>query len=455
MSVRVRFAPSPTGHLHIGGLRSALFNWLFARHHGGVFLLRIEDTDHERSKPEFTRSILDSFAWAELAYDEPVVIQSERITQHQCIAHELVAAGKAYYCYCPPNPDQGSGYTTYDGRCRELREKLDKPAAIRFKTPRSGSIDFTDLIHGPMSFSLDTIDDFIIVRSDGTPMYNFVVVVDDAFMRITHVIRGEEHLVNTPRQILIYQACGYPLPHFAHLPLILGSSGSKLSKRDAAVSVLEYKDAGFLPDGLCNYLARLGWSHGDQEIFSRAELITYFDLAHVGKTGAIFDTTKLLWVNSMHLKQLSAAQLSTQLDGWQSGWKEALVPLRDDQIRALLDLYKERSQTLKELFEQVRSVALVDGALLKNDPLIAAMRDVQWQALDLLIQSLSHSQYSREEVVTAFKQVCDRMQLGMADIAKPVRLALTGSLAAPGVYELVMALQDTAVARLRMLGELR
>lgn len=265
-SVRVRFAPSPTGHLHIGGMRSAIFNWLFARHHKGVFLLRIEDTDLERSKKEYTDSIIASFAWMHVDWDEPIVIQSERINRHKQVAQQLLQEGKAYYCTCTQEqvierlknvPGFDAQFIKYDGFCRN---KKNSSGAIRFRIPDNcGPIEWHDLIRDLIRIEPDQLDDFLIVRSDGTPMYNFVVVVDDADMRISHVIRGEEHIANTPKQILLYNACNFALPQFAHLPMILGSDGSKLSKRDAATGVFEYKSAGYLPDALFNYLVRLGW----------------------------------------------------------------------------------------------------------------------------------------------------------------------------------------------------
>ena len=280
--VRVRFAPSPTGHLHIGSLRTALFNWLFARHIQGTFLLRIEDTDIERSKAEYTQSIMGSLAWCGLTPDEPVVIQSDRIKEHQRVAQQLIKEGKAYRCICTPQEVEqriqaqsgdDHSFAKYDGTCRDAGHDGSKPSVIRFKIGAIHDVSFDDIIRGPIRVNTQELDDFIIIRSDGTPMYNFVVVVDDAFMRITHVIRGEDHIPNTIKQILLYQACNYQLPQFAHLPMILGPSGEKLSKRDGAVSALEYKHNGYLPDALINYLARLGWAHGDQEIFTRQELI--------------------------------------------------------------------------------------------------------------------------------------------------------------------------------------
>ena len=302
--VRVRFAPSPTGHLHIGGLRTALFNWLFARHNGGAYLLRIEDTDVSRDKAEYVDSIFGSFAWTGIMPDEQPVIQSTRIAEHQQVIEQLISQKKAYKCYCAPDDHvrrlQARGIDTlfvkYDSYCRIRSASPDdthKPYAVRFAIAVGReSVIFDDLIRGRVEIPIDQLDDFVLARSAGGPMYNFVVVVDDAFMRISHIIRAEEHLVNTPKQILLYEACNYPIPQFAHVPLILGPSGDKLSKRDGAVSVLEYRQAGYLPAALINYLARLGWAHGDQEIFSVDELVNCFSLEAIGKKGAIFDPQK-------------------------------------------------------------------------------------------------------------------------------------------------------------------
>jgi glutamyl-tRNA synthetase len=319
--VRVRFAPSPTGHLHIGGLRTALFNWLFARHHGGAFLLRIEDTDVERSTKEYRDSILESFAWTELVHDEEIVTQSDRIEEHRKVADQLIANGKAYRCFCSPE-EVASRYghaahedffVKYDGHCRTRLAQADdndRSHVVRFKLPTDrNEIVFQDLIKGPITIGLDQLDDFIILRSGGYPMYNFVVVVDDAYMGITHIIRGEEHIINTPKQILLYEACEYSVPFFLFFSLILGPSGDKLSKRDGATSVVEYRREGYIPHALLNYLARLGWSHGDQEIFSLSELIEYFSLDRVGNKGAIFDFEKLAWINGMYIREMDEQSL--------------------------------------------------------------------------------------------------------------------------------------------------
>ncbi len=459
--IRVRFAPSPTGYLHIGGLRAALFNWLYARHYGGVFLLRIEDTDLERSRPEYTTSILDSLAWCSLTPDEPTLIQSTRITAHKAIAEQLLTEGKAYTCYCSPEEleqrlgrsETEESFTKYDKRCKERTPRTGtEPYVIRFKVPDTCThVEFHDLIRGPIRVQADQLDDFIIVRSDGTPTYNFVVVVDDAYMGITHVIRGEDHISNTPKQILLYQACGYALPAFAHLPLILGPDGNKLSKRDAVTAVPEYRAQGFLADALCNYLVRLGWSHGDQEIFTREELIGYFSLDQVGKKGAIFDSKKLEWVNSIYIRQESPEQLLTfiirdcapdfitRLNKWEKA-----------QIIFAITLYQERVKTLRELIDEVYRVYQGSHEYtshLKNTIVTA-------QAQQLLVE-LCHALttitvWDIESISRTIKEVCSTHGVKLPVVAQPLRVALTGVTASPGVFELLYLIgQSEACMRIK------
>ncbi len=462
MSVRVRFAPSPTGHLHIGGLRAALFNWYFARHLGGTFLLRIEDTDVARSKTEFTDSILASFSWCGLAPDEPLVFQSDRIMVYQQVAHELVAKGYAYRCYCTPEEletrlkQPGQDYMFYDGCCRTAAERPGVAHVIRCLVPRAeAQIVVNDLIRGPIAFKTETIDDFIIIRSDGMPMYNFAVVVDDAAMRVTHVIRGEEHLVNTPRQMILYRLCSYRMPEFAHLPLILGPDGSKLSKRTNAVSVLEYQKEGILPEALCNYLIRLGWSFGDQEVFSKDDLQQKFTLAGVGVTGAIFDKAKLLWLNTVYIKKsLPSELLAAMVRDVDRSLQQVLDRWSVAQQEALVKLYQDRVMTLHELSLRFREMAGVTDTQLKEYG--KGLSEVQRKALDLLVCSLSESvaaaQFDRHVVERAIKQVCREVGMPLPELAQPIRFALTGSLAAPSVYDLVDAFGSSeALSRLSIM----
>lgn len=462
--VRVRFAPSPTGHLHIGGLRTALFNWLFARHHGGAFLLRIEDTDVERSMQEYRDSILQSFAWTRLEHDEEIVTQSERIAAHQNVAQQLIDAHKAYRCFCSPedltaryaHTTQGDFFVMYDGYCRDRVVQdgdADKQHVVRFKLPTGRThVSFDDLIKGTIAISLDQMDDFIIVRSGGYPMYNFVVVVDDAFMQITHIIRGEEHIVNTPKQILLYEACGYPVPYFAHLPLILGPSGDKLSKRDGATSVVEYRREGYNAHALLNYLARLGWSHGDQEIFSLSELIEHFSLEHIGKNGAILDFEKLAWVNGVYLKAMTEEELFDAIVTDVDTHFATRFSWDSDTLKRVIALYKERVKTLKELVEQV--------ALVHNGAQEYHQEDKQkWitadtpQHLDACIVQLEQQEVLTHDNCAAIaKELAAALGLKLVTLLQPIRLALLGKASGPGVFDLLAIVgKKESIARLKAL----
>lgn len=446
---RVRFAPSPTGHLHIGGLRTAIFNLLFARHNGGTFLLRLEDTDLERSKPEYTRSIIDALNWTNINSDEPMVIQSERLEEHVAIIDQLIKNKRAYRCYCTPeeiatrlktSPNVDPEFAKYDGFCRSRLPENDKLHVIRFALPAQKSVTFDDLIRGPITFDMDQFDDFIIARSDGRPVYNFVVVVDDAFMKISHVIRGEDHISNTPKQLMLHQACGYTPPQFAHLPLILGSTGQPLSKRDAATSVIDYKQNGYLPDGLINYLVRLGWSHGDQELFTRDEMIKYFSLDHVGKKGAIFDMAKLGWVNSMYMKELSDESLLQSIKDIRPRFEVELSHWNRAHILALINLYKQRTKTMIELADEIK--ALYEG----STPFLA--EDIGAWVTDATISHLRAAReqlenlesFSSEAVTAALKAIATQFNLKIVNLAQPLRIALIHKSAGPGVFELIAIL---------------
>jgi len=360
--VRVRFAPSPTGYLHVGGARTALYNWLFARHQGGIFILRIEDTDLERSTAESAGAILDAMEWLGMEWDEGPYRQAERMHLYREHAQRLLEEGKAYYCTCLPEELEerrraalAAGQSLkYDGRCRASGHP---EGALRFRLPEAGITVVEDLIHGPVQFDNSGLDDFIIARSDGYPTYNFAAVVDDAAMGITHVIRGDDHLSNTPRQILLYQALGYPLPEFAHIPMILGPDRTRLSKRHGATSISAYREMGYLPEAMVNYLVRLGWSHGDQEIFTLEEMIRYFSLEKVGKTPAIFDPQKLEWVNAHYIKTLASSYLVDQMRPFwiQTGIaKEELEAAPQGWLGSIVDALRERARTLAELAQSSR-----------------------------------------------------------------------------------------------------
>src|SRR5437763_4935965 len=356
---RVRFAPSPTGYLHVGGARTALFNWLYARRHGGVFILRIEDTDRSRSTDENIGFIIDALRWLELDWDEgPPTAgyrQTERFDLYRDHAARLLHAGRAYYCDCPPEMLEQQRKATearketfrYSGRCRDRGLTA---GALRLRIPEEGSTIVHDLIHGPVVFEHRQLDDWILVRSDGTPTYNFCVVVDDVDMRISHVIRGNDHLSNTPKQVLCYEALDFPVPQFAHASMILGPDRSRLSKRHGATSVQAFRDEGILPEAMVNYLARLGWSHGDQEIFTRQELIERFDVKDVASSGAIFDRTKLEWFSHEYLKMTDGARLAAMAIPF---IERAGLPVPADRARlaAMLETLRERVKTLVELVE--------------------------------------------------------------------------------------------------------
>lgn len=444
-AIRVRFAPSPTGHLHIGGLRTALFNQLFAHHSGGTFLLRIEDTDRERSLPEYTESILQALHWCNILYDEPLIIQSDRLVVHQQVIQKLIEQDKAYRCYCEAKDTASTEegvFNKYDGHCwinRHQKQNPDKPFAVRFHIPDScESIVFEDLIRGRIEIQRDQLDDFVIARSGGFPMYNFVVVVDDAFMNITHVIRGEEHISNTPKQILLYEACNYKIPQFAHLPMILGSDGSKLSKRDAATSVLDYRKNGYLPEALINYLARLGWAHGDQEVFSKEELIKLFTIEAVGKKGAIFNQTKLDWLNSTYLKTTNGLRiLQIIISDIDASFYSKTADWNDDQRMQLIGLYKIREKTIADIVHKI--IALYKVPISYDQVAIQ-----QWitadttRHLEVLIHMFEQaSDWVSTTLSAMVKQWCQEYNVPFVTIAQALRIAITGTSAAPGIFELI------------------
>lgn len=445
--VRVRFAPSPTGHLHIGGARTALFNWLFARHHNGKFILRIEDTDRSRSTEEFIESIIEALKWLGLDWDEGPYRQTDRIDIYREYAYKLLREGKAYRCYCTPEELETrrqealkEGKTPrYDRRCREIEEELNKPYAIRFKMPLEGETVVDDLVKGAVVFKNSEIEDLVILRSDETPTYNFCVVVDDYEMKITHVIRGEDHLNNTPKQIHIYHALGISPPQFAHIPMILGQDRARLSKRHGATSVLAYRDEGYLPEAVINFLARLGWSYGDQEIFTREELIRYFSLSQVGKANAVFNAEKLLWLNSEYIKFTPEERLFELVkpflikEGYLEEGKEIDLKWASRAIRSL----KERCRTLKELAHAMRYylleyVEIEPKAREKyiNSETIPVLREL-YEKLESL------EDFKQEKIEEIFMEFVNKRGYKLGQIAQPVRVAITGSTVSPGIYEVL------------------
>lgn len=446
--VRVRFAPSPTGHLHIGGARTALFNWLFARHYNGSFILRIEDTDRSRSTEEYIEAIIDGMKWLNLDWDEGPYRQTERFDIYREYAERLLKEDKAYYCYCNPQELEQRRQEAlakgmppkYDGRCRNLPRSLSNtPAAIRFKMPQEGYTVVNDLIKGVVEFENNQLEDLIIMRSDSTPTYNFVVVVDDIDMRITHIIRGDDHLNNTPKQIHIYKAFGWQPPLFGHLPMILGSDKTRLSKRHGATSVLAYREMGYLPDALVNYLVRLGWSYGDQEIFSRDELIRYFSLDNIGKSAAIFNPEKLLWLNSQYIMKEDPKKLSEMVIPFLE--REGIISkgqtLDIEWLSKAVNSLRERVKTLVELAHSLKYYIL---EYVEIDPK-AKEKFLKAENIKYLVELreiLSGiSDFKASELERVFHSFAERHGIKLGTIAQPMRVAITGGTASPGLFEVL------------------
>ncbi|HVZ09995.1 glutamate--tRNA ligase [Rhodopila sp.] len=460
MTVRTRFAPSPTGPLHIGGVRTALFNYLYSRHYGGEFLLRIEDTDRERSTREATQGIIESLDWLGLDRDGQTVFQSTRVRRHAEVAHQLLAAGAAYYCYCTPEElarereqarAEGKVWR-YDGRWRD-RDKSEAPPGvkpvIRLKARRDGETVLEDLVQGAVRVANAELDDMIILRSDGTPMYNHSVVVDDHDMAITHVIRGDDHLTNTFRQLQIYEALGWDKPHFAHIPLIHGPDGSKLSKRHGAQFVLEFREQGYLPEALCNYLLRLGWSHGDLEVIGREQAIALFDVADINRGPSRMDYVKLTNLNGVYIRQADDGHLT----------EEVMRRLHDTQGVTLDDAARARIQTLmpalkdraKTLVDLAKSAAfLARRAPVPMDAKAAALLTPEAKTLLRDVAgSLARSDFSIAGVDAALRAFAERGGIKLGQVAQPLRAALTGSTVSPGIDATLAALgREEALARI-------
>ncbi|MDZ7226918.1 glutamate--tRNA ligase, partial [Escherichia coli] len=396
MKIKTRFAPSPTGYLHVGGARTALYSWLFARNHGGEFVLRIEDTDLERSTPEAIEAIMDGMNWLSLEWDEGPYYQTKRFDRYNAVIDQMLEEGTAYKCYCSKErlealreEQMAKGEKPrYDGRCRHSHEHHadDEPCVVRFANPQEGSVVFDDQIRGPIEFSNQELDDLIIRRTDGSPTYNFCVVVDDWDMEITHVIRGEDHINNTPRQINILKALKAPVPVYAHVSMINGDDGKKLSKRHGAVSVMQYRDDGYLPEALLNYLVRLGWSHGDQEIFTREEMIKYFTLNAVSKSASAFNTDKLLWLNHHYINALPPEYVATHLQ-WHIE-QENIDTRNGPQLADLVKLLGERCKTLKEMAQSCRYF-YEDFAEFDADAAKKHLRPVARQPLEVVRDKLA------------------------------------------------------------------
>jgi glutamyl-tRNA synthetase len=466
-SVRTRFAPSPTGFLHIGGARTALFAWAFARHFGGTFILRIEDTDVERSTPEAVQAILDGMAWLGLGHDEGPFYQMQRMARYREVIGQMLVAGTAYHCWSTPAEldamreaqRAAGGKPRYDGRWRpENRSRLglvppaDARPVVRFRNPDDGAVAWNDLVKGPIAFANTELDDLIIARSDGTPTYNFCVCVDDWDMRISHVIRGDDHVNNTPRQINILRALGAELPQYGHLPMIHGSDGQKLSKRHGAVSVMQYDEDGFLPDAVINYLARLGWSHGDNEVFGRDRLVEWFDGAHLSHSPSQFDVDKLRWLNNLYLKQLPDAELAARVSARLV--RRGIDVARPDapDLAAACGLFKDRAATLEELADLAAMLwfepGQVDPALAED--LAAQVKPEALPALAGLSERLAACSWDKAGIAGAIKDTLGIHALKMPVLAVPVRLKVFGRSQTPSVDAMLALLpRQTVLDRLR------
>ena len=449
-----RFPPSPTGTLHIGGARTALFNWLFARHQHGKFVLRIEDTDKLRSTKENTESIIESLKWLGLDWDEGPYFQSQRTKIYYEMIEKLLSSGKAYYCHCSPEElekkraeaKKNGLKPKYDGTCRELGLGKVPGAVVRLKSPLTGKTIFKDLVKGSISIKNEQLDDLILQRSDGSFTYNFAVVVDDSKLGINYVIRGDDHVNNTPRQILIYKALGEPIPQYAHLPMILGQDKSPLSKRHGATSVMAYKDMGFLPHALLNSLVRLGWSHGDQEIFTTQELIDLFSLEHVGKSAGIFNMKKLLDCNAKYIREEDDGTLADLLLPFLSHLGCSNLPR--EKVKGAVGTLKARAKTLLEMaqgalfyFQEIDYEKHADEKFL--------LPDVLHILEDLLLDLKAVTSFDQKDLENVFSILLERHQINLGAIAQPLRVALTGTSVSPGIFEVMEVMgQEMVVQRL-------
>lgn len=460
MTVRTRFAPSPTGYLHIGGARTALFSWAYARKHGGTFILRIEDTDVERSTPEAVQAILDGMEWLRLSYDEGPFYQMRRMDRYKEVIQQMLANGQAYYCYTSPDELEAMREAQrlkgekprYNGTWRPAPGKElppippDAQPVVRFKNPSDGVVSWNDLVKGKIEFSNGELDDLIIARSDGTPTYNFCVVVDDWDMKITHVIRGDDHVNNTPRQINILKALGATPPQYAHLSMILGDDGTKLSKRHGAVSVMQYDEDGYLPEAVINYLARLGWSHGDDEVFSVAQFCQWFDLDHITPSAAQFNTDKLRWLNNHYLKQESNAALAAKIR--QRLEARGVTVTQEPELESVVGLYKERVSTLNELADEAEVFYIdlhPDQSLLETHLSGEAL-----PALRELVERFEAVEWSAAAIAGLMKEVLGKHGLKMPKLAMPLRVMLVGQTHTPSVDALIATFPKMqAVARIK------
>lgn len=457
VKVRTRFAPSPTGYLHVGGARTALYSWLYAKHNNGEFVLRIEDTDLERSTPEATAAIIEGMEWLNLPWEHGPYYQTKRFDRYNQVIDEMIEQGLAYRCYCTKDrleelrhtQEQNKEKPRYDRHClHDHSHSPDEPHVVRFKNPTEGSVVFDDAVRGRIEISNSELDDLIIRRSDGSPTYNFCVVVDDWDMGITHVVRGEDHINNTPRQINILKAIGAPIPTYAHVSMINGDDGQKLSKRHGAVSVMQYRDDGYLPEALINYLVRLGWGHGDQEIFSREEMINYFELDHVSKSASAFNTEKLQWLNQHYIRELPPEYVAKHLE-WHYK-DQGIDTTNGPALTEIVSMLAERCKTLKEMTSSSRyffeEFETFDEAAAKKH-----FKGNAAEALAKVKEKLTAlSSWDLHSTHEAIEQTAAELEVGMGKVGMPLRVAVTGSGQSPSMDVTLVGIgRDRVLARIQ------
>ncbi|OOY44035.1 glutamate--tRNA ligase [Solemya velum gill symbiont] len=467
MTIRTRFAPSPTGFLHVGGARTALFSWLYARRHGGQFVLRIEDTDLERSTRESVNAILGGMTWLGLEYDEGPLYQTERFEHYDAAIDKLLESGQAYRCNCSKErldeirdeQMRNKQKPRYDGHCREAQVSTDEPHVIRFRNPDDGDVCFTDLVRGELAFSNNELDDLIIRRTDGSPTYNLTVVVDDADMEITHVIRGDDHLNNTPRQINMLRALELPVPEYAHVPMILGDDGARLSKRHGAVSVMQYMENGYLPEALLNYLVRLGWSHGDQEIFSLDEMVQLFSVEGINRAASSFNTEKLNWLNQQYIKDNDPARVARLLSGHLG--KRDIDPAMGPDLVAVVEAQRERATTLEELAD-ISLFYYSDPESYSSKASAKALKPAALEPLRMAGEQLAKLEnWEREAIHAVIKSTVEKLDTGFGKVAMPLRAAVTDGAPSPELdltlfligRGAVIRRIDNAIAHIEAMGE--
>ena len=455
MQIKTRFAPSPAGYLHVGGARTALFNWLLARRHGGAFVLRIEDTDQARSTEASVQAIFDGLAWLGLDYDEQPVFQTQRLDHYDAVITQLLDNGLAYRCRCSKArldalraTQLRAGQTPrYDGHCRDAGVTARQPHVVRFSTPQAGVVGFDDQVHGRIEVPNAQLDDLIIRRTDGTPTYNLTVMVDDHAMGITHVLRGDDHINNTPRQLHIYRALGWTPPRFGHLPMILGADGARLSKRHGAVSVLQYREDGFLPEALLNYLVRLGWSHGDQEVFSRSDMIRLFDVKQINHSPSSFNNDKLLWLNQRYLKDLPVQRLADQVG--RALAEQGVQAPADERLATIIAAQRSRARTELELAANVRFY-YQDPEALPESAARKAFKGAAGQVLaDIETRLAGLTDWQPETIHDAMQATTHALGIGFGKLGQPLRMAVTaGNPAGDLHHTLALVGKDASLRRI-------